>query len=149
QGIVVGRGVPGGAAATVFTHVVDLRPQGSLYVQYWFYFPDSTYSGKARALSRLPLIGGVARGLAGYHRDDWEGYQLRLDRDGSVYARATAHHGYAGRRHWPNLNEVGDLPLRSRTGAWTPATTWTRVSRGSHAGHIVTGPGAERRTRAD
>jgi hypothetical protein len=148
-GLDVWRGMPGGAVATVFTHLVDRRPRGALYVQYWLYYPDSTYDGKARALSRLPLIGGVARRLSGYHRDDWEGYQLRIDRDGSVWARATAHHGYAGRRRWPNLNEAGDLPFRARTAAWTPATGWTRVSRGSHAGHIVRGPGDERRTGAD
>jgi hypothetical protein len=153
-GLDVWRGVPGGAAATVFTHVVDRRPRGSLYVQYWLYYPDSTYNGTARAVGGLPLVsatpvGALARKVSGFHRDDWESYQLRVDPDGCVWARASAHNGYSGRRHWPNLNEAPDLPGRRRTGAWTPATTWTRVSRGSHAGHIVGGPGGERRTRAD
>lgn len=154
RGLDVWRAVPGGARATVFTHVVDRRPAGSLYVQYWLYYPDSTYTGRARAVGSLPLIsmtaiGKLARRVAGFHRDDWESYQLRVDPDGRVFARASAHNGYAGRRHWPNLNEAPDLPLRKRTGAWTPATSWTRVSRGSHAGHLVGGPGTERRTLAD
>ena len=145
----VWRAARGGAAATVFTHVVDRRPGGPLYVQYWLYYPDSTYNGKARALSKIPLLGAAAKPIAGYHRDDWESYQLRVDPEGRVFARASAHHGYAGRKRWPNLNEAPDLPLRRRTGAWTPASGWTRVSRGSHAGHLVESPRGERRTVAD
>lgn len=142
-----------GRRATVFTHVVDRRPGGSLYVQYWLYYPDSTYQGGAYRVSRGILArtpaGWLARQVAGHHEDDWESYAMRLDPDGSVWARASAHHGYAGRRHWPNLNEAPDLPARPRTGAWTTATGWTRVSRGSHAGHIPDGPGGERRTESD
>jgi hypothetical protein len=148
-GLDVWRAARGGAQATVFTHVVDRRPRGSLYVQYWLYYPDSTYDGTARALSHVPVIGAVAKPLAGFHEDDWESYQLRIDPGGAVFARASAHNGYAGRKRWPNLNEAPDLPVYRRTGAWTPATGWTRVSRGSHAGHVVGGPGSERRTLAD
>jgi hypothetical protein len=66
-------------------------------------------------------------------------------------ARASAHHGYAGRRRWPNLNELPWEPGgRRRTPAWTLGTGWTRVSRGSHAGHIPPGPARdERRTESD
>jgi hypothetical protein len=64
-------------------------------------------------------------------------------------ARASAHHGYAGRLRWPNLNEL-PVELRARTAGWTPATGWTRVSRGSHAGHITDGPARdERRTESN
>ena len=146
-----------GRHATVFTHVVDRRASGGdLFIQYWLYYPDSTYLGPAYAahralrgpLARTPA-GLITRALAGHHADDWESYQVRVDPDGRVFARASAHHGYSGYRRWPNLNELPqEVPVR-RTGAWTPVTGWTRVSRGSHAGHLVDGPGAERRTESD
>ncbi|MDX6670113.1 MAG: hypothetical protein QOI91_476 [Solirubrobacteraceae bacterium] len=156
---------PRGARATVFTHAVDRRAQGgALYVQYWLYYPDSTYLGAARAVSQVPVVGDTPLGwlagkVSGHHADDWESFQVRIARDGSVMARASAHHGYAGRLRWPNLNELPVQPpvpggsgveARRRTGAWTPATGWTRVSRGSHAGHIPDGPaGDERRTESN
>jgi hypothetical protein len=146
-----------GRRATVFTHVVDRRADGGdLFIQYWLYYPDSTYLGPAYAASkslRGPLArtpaGVITRALAGHHSDDWESYQVRISRAGGVLARASAHHGYSGYRRWPNLNELPpQLPVR-RTGAWTPVTGWTRVSRGSHAGHLVDAPGVERRTESD
>ncbi len=146
-----------GRQATVFTHVVDRRRSGGdLYVQYWLYYPDSTYFGPAYRASRVlrgPLAhtptGMAAPAVAGHHEDDWESYQLRITPDGQVLARASAHNGYSGYRRWPNLNELPrDIPVE-RTGAWTPSTGWTRVSRGSHAGHLVDGPGWERRTESN
>ncbi|MFL5821149.1 MAG: hypothetical protein ACJ76S_10770 [Solirubrobacteraceae bacterium] len=146
-----------GRHATVFTHVVDRRAGGGdLFVQYWLYYPDSTYLGPAYAASqalRGPLAytpaGVISRVAAGHHADDWESYQVRIAGDGRVLARASAHHGYSGYRRWPNLNELPpSIPVR-RTGAWTPVTGWTRVSRGSHAGHLVDGPSGERRTESN
>jgi hypothetical protein len=152
----------------VFTHVVDRRARGALYIQYWLYYPDSTWLGPAYAASRTPVVRDTPLGLlagrvAGHHVDDWESYQVKVLADGSVYARASAHHGYAGRRRGPNLNTLPFEPRvprmtatgvrlrrRPRTPAWTGWTGWTRVLRGSHAGHIPDGPGArERRTEAD
>lgn len=151
----VWRSATGQSRATVFTHVVDRRAQGgALYVQYWLYYPDSTYQGTAYAVSRAKVVrdtpvGALAGKVAGHHEDDWESYQIKLMPDGRVFARASAHNGYAGRKRWPNLNELPDTPRR-RTGAWTPDTGWTRVSRGSHAGHIPDGPrDDERRTEAN
>ena len=158
-----------GNRATVFTHVVDRRAGGgSLYVQYWLYYPDSTWLHSAYAVSRAPgvretPVGALAGKVAGHHEDDWESYQLKLMPDGRVFVRASAHNGYAGRRRWPNLNELPSEPRlphvgrggvrierRTRTGAWTPNTGWTRVTRGSHAGHIHDGPDDdERRTESD
>jgi hypothetical protein len=159
-----------GRQATVFTHVVDRRPAGGdLFIQYWLYYPDSTWSGPLYAASRLPVVGHMAVGLlagavSGHHGDDWESYQVRVTRSGEVLARSSAHNGYAGRHHWPNLNELPvevpvpglrtDLPvgrhlavsLRERTGAWVLPTGWTHVSRGSHAGFLPAGPGGDRRT---
>jgi hypothetical protein len=146
-----------GRRATVFTHVVDRRASGGdLFIQYWLYYPDSTYFGPAyaagkampRAIARTPL-GTLTRAVAGHHEDDWESYQVRVTPAGQVFARASAHHGYSGYRRWPNLNQLpSSIPVR-RTAAWTPVTGWTRVSRGSHAGHLVDGPGEERRTASN
>ena len=119
-----------GERATVFVRL--LRRGGRRYIQYWLYYPDSNttlpgsegmwrYSPLARAVSR------VSKGdwdYPGYHRDDWEGYQLRVERNGDVYARATSHGHYQGCKR------------RSCRNRWTRPTGWTRVSRGSHAGHI-------------
>jgi hypothetical protein len=60
--------------------VVDRRADGGdLHVQYWLYYPDSTYFGPAHAAGRrMPraladsLAGGVTRTIAGHHADDWE-----------------------------------------------------------------------------
>ncbi len=158
-----------GRRATVFTRVVDRRARGgALYVQYWAYYPDSTWNGSALALSRAPLVRGTPLGrlagrAAGRHADDWESVELRIGRDGTVMARASAHGGYAGRPRWPNLNELpveprlprrraGGLRLerRRRTAAWTQSGGWARVSRGSHAGGIPSGPReGERRTASN
>jgi hypothetical protein len=122
-----------GAAATAFTRVVHRR--GRTYVIYWLYYPDSntTWLGSDRAwnVARLhPLVSAGAR-LAlgsdrypGYHPDDWEAFAVRIDRDGTVWARASAH------GHWQGCRE------RRCRNAWIRSTGWSRVSRGSHAGHI-------------
>lgn len=159
----------GRTRATVFTHVVDRRRRGGpLYLQYWLYYPDSTWLGPAYAVSRSRVargtpLGDLAGKVAGHHEDDWESYQLKLMPDGRVFVRASSHNGYAGRKRWPNLNELPSEPKlprigrggvslqqRRRRAAWTPHTGWTRVTRGSHAGQIPHGPtSGERRTEAD
>jgi hypothetical protein len=60
----------------------------------------------------------------GFHPDDWEAYVVRIGRDGSVHVRVSSH------GHWQWCKR------RSCRGRWGPRTGWTRVSRGSHAGHI-------------
>jgi hypothetical protein len=57
-------------------------------------------------------------------RHDWEGYQVRIDPDGTVWARASSHRHYQGCKQ---------LACKNR---WIRRTGWTRVSRGSHAGDI-------------
>ena len=112
-----------GLPVTAFTRVVDHRAAaGPLYIQYWFYYPES-FTG---AIGRL--LGAFAHDWPGYHKDDWEGLQLRLGPDGSVSARATAHGGYGS--------------------GWGNWTGWYRVSGGSHAGQLVRRPGDERTTRS-
>jgi hypothetical protein len=126
-----------GRSATAFVHVVDCRDAGArtdsakngydcseegagnLYIHYWFYYEDST------TLRDLP-------GQAGFHEDDWEGYQVRIGQSGTD-ARATSHHGYnydGGMGSW-----LSDAGLVHRA-AWGPATGRLYVSGGSHAGHV-------------
>ena len=69
------------------------------------------------------ILGWLGLPDPGFHKDDWEGYQTRIDPDGKVWARATAHGHYQWCK-WPWCRH------------WGPATGWTRVSYGSHAGHI-------------
>lgn len=49
---------------------------------------------------------------------------VRLEPDGSAWVRASSY------GHWQGCTE------RDCRGEWTASTGWTRVSRGSHAGHI-------------
>lgn len=119
----------GRVPATAFTHVV--RVDGETYLQYWLYYPDSTstvvnaagaWNTVARLASKAP--GGRKVDYPGFHPDDWESVQVKLDRSGRAWVRASSHHDYQGcKRPWCK-NE------------WTPLTGWSRVSRGSHAGHI-------------
>src|SRR3954464_9073297 len=107
-----------GTPATAFTHV--LHRGGETFLQYWFYYPDSpsTFLGSHAVLKHLP--GGDPADPP----DDWEGYQVRLARDGTATVRATSHHGYQGCKETQCSNH------------WIAWTGGTRVSMGSHAGHI-------------
>ena len=130
-----------GWPATAFTHVV--RRDGRTYLQYWLYYPDSTstvgnaagaWNTVARAVT--PVERDPRESYPGYHPDDWESYQVRLDPDGSAWVRASSHHGYQGCKQSRCKNR------------WARATGWSRVSRGSHAGHIPSGlPGVDVRER--
>jgi hypothetical protein len=112
------RGVP----AAAFTHVVHRGDD--TFLQYWFYYPDSnSVVGPSSAVwNNSPLA--LAGRYPGYHRDDWEGYQVRVRRDGQAVVRATSHDGYQGCKQ------------RECHNRWMALTGWTRVSKGSHAGHI-------------
>ncbi|MDQ4072287.1 MAG: hypothetical protein M3088_05365, partial [Actinomycetota bacterium] len=119
-----------GRRATVYTRVI--RRRGRTYLQYWFYYPDSNtaFAGSDKLWRRsvlAQLAGRALRGSSqypGFHRDDWEGYHVRIDRRGRVAVRASSH----GHYQWCKQRRC-----RNR---WGPPTGWTRVSRGSHAGHI-------------
>ena len=117
----VHRSARGGTQATAFTHLV--RRGGKTYIQYWLYYPDSpsTFAGSHGLLKTLGVKDPA------FHLDDWEGYQARIDASGETSVRATKHGGYTWcKGHiWHNKCE-----------RWGPPNGWTRVSRGSHAGHI-------------
>ena len=109
-----------GLPVSAFTRVVDRRAGGGpLYLQYWFYYPES-FTG---AIGRL-----FGDDWPGYHPDDWEGYQVRVSPGGGVSARATAHGGYGA--------------------GWGSWTGWMRVSGGSHAGQLAERSSGERSTPA-
>jgi hypothetical protein len=122
----VHRSLRGGFTATAFTHVVHRH--AATYLQYWLYYPDSTTTWGGAAAAWRGVVDRVARrpSYPGFHLDDWEGYQIRIDASGRAVARATSHEGYT---------YCDGLALGCVHG-WGPATGWTRVSRGSHAGHI-------------
>ena len=119
-----------GERATAFTRI--LRRGGRTYLQYWFYYPDSrsTWAGSDdlwdRAWGQAEDRGfiGETPAYPGTHRDDWEAYAIRIDPGGRAWVRASSH------RHWQGCMR---LWCKNR---WTARTGWTRVSRGSHAGHI-------------
>jgi hypothetical protein len=56
-----------GLPVTAFTRVIDRRGTGSLYLQYWLYYPESFSGGIGRKL------GPLAQYWPGRHDDDWEG----------------------------------------------------------------------------
>lgn len=110
-----------GATPVLFTHVI--RRGATTYVQYWAYWPDSSWNG-----------------VAGRHADDWESFQVRIDPDGTAWARASAHRGYTGKRVGPdlNLNQVRPqwVPERWRRG-WTRYAGGYAIARYSHAGYVT------------
>jgi hypothetical protein len=118
RGLEVSRSTRGGVPAAAFTHVA--RRGGETFLQYWFYYPDSpsTFLGSHAVLKHLP------GGDPADHPDDWEGYQVRVGPDGEALVRASSHHAYQGCK---------ELQCKNHWIAWTG---WTRVSKGSHAGHI-------------
>jgi hypothetical protein len=146
---------------SAFVHVVDCRAgereqteaagidcsddrAGSLYLQYWLYYANSA------TLHDAPIVGEQ-----GEHRDDWESVQVRINPDGSVDERASAHDGYdyslqdldwasdAGIGFLTDLTE--EIGVRHPNG-WGPETGLLLVSGGSHAGNAAGAPRGSRFT---
>ena len=106
---------------------------GYLYIQYWTYYADSA------TLRGVPIAGDE-----GYHRDDWEGVQIRIGPDGSIDERASSHHGYNYVQSVANAgSDAGIDPINAAAeavgarphGGWGPETRLLVVSGGSHAGN--------------
>jgi hypothetical protein len=144
---------------SAFVHVVDCREghaadteaagancsgprAGNLYLQYWTYYADSA------TLRGVPIVGA-----RGFHRDDWEGVQIRIGPDGRAEERASSHNGYNyGRstRNWGS--DAGIRPLKDAAealglrphGGWGPETHLLLVSGGSHAGNAIGLPDSDR-----
>jgi hypothetical protein len=120
-----------GLPVTAFVHVIDRGED--LYIQYWLYYADSA------TLRGVPIAGD-----AGYHEDDWESVQIRIDPDGDVDERASSHHGYNYAQSLANAgSDAGIGPLKGVAEAvgarpdngWGPETHMLVVSGGSHAGN--------------
>jgi hypothetical protein len=119
-----------GEPATVFTRVI--HRDGRTYLQYWLYYADSNtaWAGSDKLWEHsvlLPLAGSVLRGTPdypGFHLDDWETVQVRINPDGEVWVRASTHGRYQGCKY---------AECRDR---WSHGTGWVRISRGSHSGHV-------------
>lgn len=123
-----------GLAPTVFVHPIDCRDPamadaaddcsgaaaGNLYLQFWFYYPDS----------HTNLVAGL-----GYHVDDWESLQVRIG-PGGIHARASSHHSYNGAELSLIGNAASDAGKSKRRG-WDTSLRRLNVAAGSHAG--VTG----------
>ena len=151
-----------GNRVVAFIHAIDCRAgsvtaagpeeadcsgarSGSVYLQYWFYYP-----GSATAEGSTPLKGPIRKASAAlghptYHPDDWEGYQVRIEPDGRSFARASSHHGYGyelgGTRlipGWRVESRGGGTRLVERPevqeGGWGPDAGTLYISGGSHAG---------------
>jgi len=126
--------------ATAFVRLIDCREPpdpgvadcsrqrgGNLYIQYWLYFPES---------ATRPLGG------RGFHADDWESYQARIEPGRRVSVRASSHHGYNhGADPISDVGRVGLGPvsLDARGPAWGPSGGFLWVSAGSHAGRVAGG----------
>jgi hypothetical protein len=146
---------------TAFVHVIDCRDEaadaaeatgadcsgpraGNLYLQFWTFYVDSA------SLRGVPIVG-----QRGFHRDDWEGVQIRIGPDGRVEQRATSHAGYnyaRSRANWGSdagIDPLGDVAeaLGARPeGGWGPETHLLLVSGGSHAGNAIGIPSIDRYT---
>jgi hypothetical protein len=151
-----------GLPVTAFVHVVDCRrggeteraeadgadcsgPRaGNLYIQFWTYYADSA------TLRGVPIAGAE-----GFHKDDWEGVQIRIGPDGHIDERASSHDGYNYARGVANWgSDAGLQPLRDAaetvgiraTNGWGPETHLLLVSGGSHAGNAAGIPHVDRFT---
>jgi len=121
-----------GTQATVFTHIV--RDGGETFLQYWLYYPDSTstWMGSAGLWNKVvkPVTG---KDYPGFHPDDWESVQVRIDdATGAARVRASSHREYRGCKECPD--------------EWARWGGWSRVSYGSHAGHIPQPRDSDERT---
>lgn len=131
-----------GLRPAAFTHVVDCRDpaaagaegyecaggEGNVYLQFWFYYPESLTHGLGR--------------LGGFHADDWESLQVRIGPGGQTLARASSHHGYNGRNG--GLGSIAsDTGLAPRS-AWEPWDGGLHVAAGSHAGTTAPSPADSR-----
>jgi hypothetical protein len=144
-----------GLPVTAFVHVADCRDgtvavepaldctgdrAGNLYIQYWFYYPDSA-TAEGTGITKEAF---EALGRPGFHPDDWESYQVRIGARGSD-SRAGSHHGYnyeGGVRNWgsdlgsDDLRDLSEFAGLRPRGGWGPETGVIWVSGGSHAGHV-------------
>jgi hypothetical protein len=121
---------------TAFVHVVDRRPEGDLYIQYWLYYADSA------TFRDVPVAEGE-----GYHHDDWESVQVRIGPDGEADERASSHNGYnysKGVENWASDAGIGPLKELTETVGARAANGWGPET---HLLLVPLQPRRQRRTR--
>ncbi len=121
-----------GEPVTLFTRV--LERDGTTWIQYWAYYPESA------SLRGVPVLEEE-----GYHPHDWESTQVRIGPDGKVDRRASSHAGYNHTRSITNWgSDVGSKLLRGASeavglrekGGWGEDSGRWLVAGGSHAGNV-------------
>ena len=149
-----------GEPVTLFTRVLDCREKGrgpgpsgpgeqaigpeagcgggspgSVYIQYWAYYPESA------SLRGAPVLEQKA-----YHRHDWESVQVRVGPDGEVSQRASSHAGYNHGRSaanwgsdmgWGFIRRAAEKLGLREPGGWGTGTGRLLVAGGSHAGNAA------------
>ncbi|MCB0869513.1 MAG: hypothetical protein KDB52_01650 [Solirubrobacterales bacterium] len=122
-----------GEPVTLFTRVI--RREGSTYVQYWAYYPESA-----------SLRGAPVLEEEGYHPHDWESVQVRVEPDGTVSQRASSHAGYNHTRSaanwgsdmgWDFLTDATEAAGLREEGGWGEPTGRYLIAGGSHAGNVA------------
>lgn len=133
-------GSSAGERVTLFTRV--LEREGTTWIQYWAYYPESA------SLRGLPGLEG-----RGYHRHDWESFQIRIGPEGQMDQRASSHAGYNHSRSVANWgSDIGSGLLRGAAeavglrgkGGWGEASGRWLVAGGSHAGNVAGPEGRDR-----
>jgi len=139
-----------GEPVTLFTRVIDCRegsdpslPRaecsddrvGRLYLQYWAYYPQSA-----------SLRGAPVLEEEGFHPNDWESVQVRMDADGSVSQRASSHGGHNHTRSkanwgsdmgWGWLSGLAEKVGVREAGGWGESSGQYLIAGGSHAGNVA------------
>lgn len=139
-----------GEPVTLFTHVVDCRDEsvrtaggarcdgefdGSVWIQYWAYYPESA------SLRGVPVLEEE-----GFHRHDWESVQVRIEPDGTVSQRASSHAGHNHTRSaanwgadmgWGFLKDLAEKTGVRESGGWGARTGRYLIAGGSHAGNVA------------
>ena len=122
-----------GEPVTLFTRVIER--DGSTYIQYWAYYPESA-----------SLRGAPVLEEKGYHRHDWESVQVRIGPDGQVSQRASSHQGHNHSRSaanwgsdmgWGFLTGLAESAGLREPGGWGERTGRLYVAGGSHAGNVA------------
>lgn len=121
-----------GEPVTLFTRVIER--EGSTYVQYWAYYPESA------SLRGAPLLE-----QKGYHPHDWESIQIRVAGDGTISERASSHAGYNHSRSvanwgsdmgWGFATDLTEAVGLREKGGWGEPTGRYLIAGGSHAGNV-------------
>ena len=106
------------------------------YLQYWLYYPDSNTAVAGLGLAVAAQSAGAGRDPAGHRPRPLP--RLSTPTTGRVRGAGRPRRSRGGPRHARTATGSGASEAECRD-RWGPRTGWTRVSRGSHAGHVPAG----------